>query len=568
MTADLLTSQQTQETLSLLARSHDVRLQAIGRAARPDFEDWLSHVRPAAACARPIRLAGTMERIEAETGRLLSREFTRDLPDGVIYKACGNRRAIVCPACSARYKRDAYQIIRAGLVGGRGVPEDVSAHPAVFPTFTAPSFGEVHTRHVKRHTCGGRHRCDCRPDPCHARRELVLCPHGRRLVCFARHEVTDAILGTPLCLDCYEYDGQAVWNAFAGQLWARTTTTIRKFLRRRARDRGIDFPMVQTADGTFREVDPFRLSFGKAAEMQRRAVVHFHAIIRLDGVDPDDPAAIVPSPPEFTARDLVDAVAHAAYVTGVRTPPHPARHSGWPIRWGEQLKTKIVTVGADGQVTDEQVSNYLAKYATKATEDAGFSAGRLTATSIDLYADPDGDHVARLLDACWRLGISRWPAPVQGPRCPGPCEHRTCARAFTPPLPAQPVSGPVCDTGCGHLSCRLIRNTRQDPAAVFARLRRWAHMLGFGGHFLTKSRRYSFTFAIQRERRIVFRRTETSGPATDRPDDTPTVLVVNFLQFVGAGWHTTADAMLANTSAALAREHHEAALADLAALAA
>jgi hypothetical protein len=71
-----------------------------------------------------------------------------------------------------------------------------------------------------------------------------------------------------------------------------------------------------------------------------------------------------------------------------------------------------------------------------------------------------------------------------------------------------------------------------------------------------------------RQQRIVFRRTETSGPPADRPDDTPTVLVVNFLQFVGAGWHTTADAMLANTSAALAREHHEAALEDLAALAA
>ena len=31
------------------------------------------------------------------------------------------------------------------------------------------------------------------------------------------------------------------------------------------------------------------------------------------------------------------------------------------------------------------------------------------------------------------------------------------------------------------------------------------------------------------------------------------MLVVNFLQFVGAGWHTTGDAMLANASADLAR---------------
>ena len=40
------------------------------------------------------------------------------LPDGVIYKPCGNRRASVCPSCSQLYKRDAYQIVRAGLVGG------------------------------------------------------------------------------------------------------------------------------------------------------------------------------------------------------------------------------------------------------------------------------------------------------------------------------------------------------------------------------------------------------------------------------------------------------------------
>jgi hypothetical protein len=29
------------------------------------------------------------------------------------------------------------------------------------------------------------------------------------------------------------------------------------------------------------------------------------------------------------------------------------------------------------------------------------------------------------------------------------------------------------------------------------------HMLGFGGHFLTKNRRYSVAFRILRERRII-----------------------------------------------------------------
>ena len=149
--------------LSLLSRSTDVRLQAIARAARPEYADWLSHVRPAAGCTRPIRLAGTLTRIEAATGRLLSTVDTAVMPDGIIYKPCGNRRASVCPSCSERYKRDAYQIVRAGLVGGDGVPATVAAgHPGVFATFTAPSFGEVHTRVVKRHTCAGRRGCGCR----------------------------------------------------------------------------------------------------------------------------------------------------------------------------------------------------------------------------------------------------------------------------------------------------------------------------------------------------------------------------------------------------------------------
>ena len=78
-----------------------------------------------------------------------------------------------------------------------------------------------------------------------------------------------------------------------------------------------------------------------------------------------------------------------------------------------------------------------------------------------------------------------------------------------------------------------------------------------------------FTFALLREQRIVFRRTQTSGP---EPDGTgtgePTTLVVNFLAFVGAGWKTPADAMLATTSAAMAREHQEAARQHLDTLAA
>jgi hypothetical protein len=154
-----------------------------------------------------------------------------------------------------------------------------------------------------------------------------------------------------------------------------------------------------------------------------------------------------------------------------------------------------------GEVTDAQVAAYLAKYATKSTEITGHVSRRLDDDIIGVYADPDGTHTERLVKACWQLGRLR----------------------------------------------------------EWRRLRRWAHMLGFGGHFLTKSRRYSITFALLRDQRVVFRRTQPSGPEQTGSGEQPSTLVVNFLQFVGAGWHTTADALLANTSAALAREHQQAA---------
>jgi hypothetical protein len=69
-----------------------------------------------------------------------------DAPDGVIYKACGDRPASVCPPCAERYRQDTWQLIAAGLRGGKGVPADVVGHPAVLLTLTAPSFGLVHTR--------------------------------------------------------------------------------------------------------------------------------------------------------------------------------------------------------------------------------------------------------------------------------------------------------------------------------------------------------------------------------------------------------------------------------------
>jgi hypothetical protein len=91
-----------------------------------------------------------------------------------------------------------------------------------------------------------------------------------------------------------------------------------------------------------------------------------------------------------------------------------------------------------------------------------------------------------------------------------------------------------------------------DDEPPYARLRRWAHMLGFGGHFSTKSRHYSTTLRALREARQLWRRDRHQ--AADHADE-ETTLIVGALSYAGTGWRTTGDAVLANTAAAKAREY-------------
>ncbi|HEX6969659.1 MAG TPA: replication initiator [Micromonosporaceae bacterium] len=461
--------------------------QALTRAGQPDYFTWLDHIRPAAGCTRPIRLIGEIITLDGATGRLLSAVRTHTLPDGQIYKACGNRRRTVCPSCAHTYQGDAYQLLRSGLVGGKGVPETVAQHPTVFATFTAPSFGPVHTRRTNRHGTV----LACRP-----RREPELCPHGIDLRCHRLHNEDDPLLGTPLCLDCYDHRHQVVWNNHASELWRRTRITLERRLRRTARALGVDGSTL-------------RLRYAKVAEMQRRGVVHFHAVIRLDGHDPTTPEAILPPPAALTTAHLIDAITAAAHQTALTTEPHPANPTGWPITWGEQLDVRPVTL--TGDLTDRKVAAYLAKYATKATEATGHTSTRLTTDTIDLYANPDGTHPERLIHACWTLGAH-----------PG-----------------------------------------------WSGLRRWAHMLGYGGHFLTKARRYSTTFRLLRDTRTAHRRHQEDQEQTGivravNHTGEETTLTVGLLTFAGAGWRTTGDALLANTAAALARTRQQVAREELA----
>ncbi|HEX4811989.1 MAG TPA: replication initiator [Nonomuraea sp.] len=482
---------------------------ALERVARPDYLAWLGHVESAAACTQPVRLHGNLATVDTRTGEILTVRHTSTLPDGVIYKACGNRRHTVCPACATTYQHDAYHLVRAGLVGGKTIPDTVRTHPAVFATLTAPSFGPVHTRDVRHCACRDKTRCTCRPSPCHARRDAPTCPHGRPLACWQRHSPGDEQLGRPLCPDCYDHAHHVVWNHHAGELWRRTKQHAERHLNQLARQRGL--PRV-------------RLSHGKAAEYQARGAVHFHILLRLDGVDLGEPEVIIPPPGGITTDDITAAVTLAATAIAYTTPAHPEQPGGWPIAWGEQHKIRPITLSASGDALDDQaVAAYLAKYSTKGTEATGHTSRRLTADTIDLYANPHGTHPERLIAAAWNLG-------------------------HTP---------------------------------EWRGLRRWAHMLGFGGHFLTKARRYSITFGSIREQRAAYRRAHALNRGQPGPEGHPetarfqrqavldakteeTTLVIGFLTYAGTGWHTTGDQLLANTAAAQARERTRAGREELA----
>jgi hypothetical protein len=187
---------------------------------------------------------------------------------------------------------------------------------------------------------------------------------------------------------------------------------------------------------------------------QARGAIHFHALLRLDGYDPADPDRLLPPPPAITAADLEDAIRWAATAIAYRTPPHPVQRGGWTITWGTEIDIRVITLTGTGNLTDLAVASYLAKYSTKGTEVTGHASARITADTLDLYASSEGTHPERLIAACWTIGAE-----------PG-----------------------------------------------YVGVRRWAHMLGFGGHFLTKARRYSIRFRDLRDARIAYRRGRDIGP--------------------------------------------------------
>jgi hypothetical protein len=450
-------------------------------------------VAQAGYCSHPIRLVGRVDQADRATGEVRRVYDSEREPDGVLLKACGTRRESRCPSCAAVYRADAYQLLAAGLKGGKGVPDTVAGHPRLFVTFTAPSFGRVHTRKAQ-----GRLVL-----PCHPHRQGARCPHGRRAGCWHRHDADDPRLGEPLCPTCYDAQAQVLWNALAPELWRRTTIAVYRALGR----------LVGLQEGQLRRL--VRISYAKVAEFQRRGAIHFHAVLRLDAATECRCAGCLAPPPErFTAALLEDALRQAVPAVRVPCPPledRPERYA----RWGEQLDVRNITRDSDqtGELSAEQVAGYIAKYATKATESFGSDLDRRIGADDLEHLDRLPAHVAELVRAAWELG--------------------------------------------------------DRPELNSLRLRAWAHMLGFRGHWSTKSRRYSTTFGVLRRARVAFakRRRAKDGVPLDAwgrsEDDDQAVIVVASWIYAGAGYATEGERWLALSAAARARERRRVAREEL-----
>ena len=327
----------------------------------------------------------------------------------------------------------------------------------MFATFTAPSFGPVHSRPVRLHACAGKDHCHCKPEPCHPRRDAGTCPHGRPLACYRRHRPDDPRLGTA---------------AVPGLL--RLPRPRRVERRRRgtvaphqAGHRTPPHPARRppsASTGPLRDPAPRPPARTARPPSTRHAARSTSTPCSASTAPPaTTPPRSSPPPPGITAADLEDAIRQAAENVAFRTKPHPDSPDGegWLIAWGDQLDVRPVTDRGSAAVTGLAVASYLAKYATKGTEASGHVSARITPDTLDLYADPAGTHAERLIDACWNIGHA---------------QGRMCGKA------------------------------------TYGSLRRWAHMLGFGGHFLTKARRYSVTFTALRQARVTYRRHHDTGP--------------------------------------------------------
>ena len=165
--------------------------------------------------------------------------------------------------------------------------------------------------------------------------------------CGRTHAKGEQAIGQPLCPGCFDYPAAVLFNASVPALWDQTATS------------------PAPARGHPRQPAPrqhVRLSFGKVIEYQHRGLIHMHAVIRIDG--PRVPRCPRRRGPPQPARRRSAARNPAV------TLPHPRTGRHLTLAWGASW-TFGSSAAASRGAGRQKVAAYVAKYASKGTEDCG-----------------------------------------------------------------------------------------------------------------------------------------------------------------------------------------------------
>lgn len=259
-------------------------------------------------CQRPVRKVGL-----AEDGRTVN-----------VLMRCGTRLRRQCPPCAALYRGDLRAVLFEGLRAAVDAGETL-----VLLTLTAPSFGRVHRvskSELWRPGGSGSWTCPCG----------------------ITHGPTDAVGGTPVEADRYDYLGQVRWNYHAGALWSRTADEVgRRTGLTRIDSRG--------------EVRPSRPLYAGVAEWQARGAIHLHVVLRF----PFGTELGVYSDRQGRPRAAV--VEDAAHAVGAYTGP---RRTGDRLAWGKQVRADVIR----SERGAFRSAGYLAKVVGYAAKDVGADA--------------------------------------------------------------------------------------------------------------------------------------------------------------------------------------------------
>jgi len=255
--------------------------------------------------------------------------------------------------------------------------------------------------------------------------------------------------------------------------------------------------------------DALQVSFVKVAEYQRRAIIHYHTLIRLDDTDHDGESPVKEPDSVVSAIELATMVRHAADQVRLPVESTGASPAGAcqprVLRFGAQIDTQPLTAHGDTGKPGlaRRVAAYLAKYTTKSVAEFGIVARRISPQAIgdlDISA-----HTRRILTTLAKLAA-------------------------------------------------LPGNTAMLT---------WLHTLGYRGHITTKSRRYSTTMTALRAIRHHWRQHHTDqSKAVNSPHNAPDrpngLLAVDYLddwRIAGAGHRNDGERLLVHTAAHQARQH-------------